>query len=146
MQLHEVSSAKRQDGLTQRVPMDQGSTTFTGLDASQNYEASVGTVSVSGVVGPGQYPHHTIKTKACCAHCWCVHSDKFVVMHTPYTVSERQSAPPAVRPVATDLSTTIIIAVSVVVVLLAAMVFATVIIVVALRSRRSTADLTKESR
>ena len=58
VQLHEGSSAKRQDGLTQRVPMDQGSTTFTGLDISQNYEASVGTVSESGEVGPGQYPHY----------------------------------------------------------------------------------------
>ena len=55
VQLHEVSSAKRQDGLTQRVPMDQGSTTFTGLDTAQIYEASVGTVSESGEVGPGQY-------------------------------------------------------------------------------------------
>ena len=55
VQLHEVSSAKRQDGLSQRIPMDQGSTTFTGLDTSQNYEASVGTVSESGEVGPGQY-------------------------------------------------------------------------------------------
>ena len=64
-----------------------------------------------------------------------------------YAVSVRQSAPPSERRVATDLSIAIIIAVSVVVVLLAAMVFATVIIVVALRSRRSTADLTnKESR
>ena len=56
VQLHEVSSAKRQDGLTQRVPMDQGSTTFTVDDPSTSYEASVGTVSLSGdTVGPGQY-------------------------------------------------------------------------------------------
>ena len=55
VQLHEVSPTKRQDGLAQRVPMDQGSTTFTGLDISQNYEASVGTVSESGEGGPGQY-------------------------------------------------------------------------------------------
>ena len=48
VQLHEVSSTKRQDGFTQRVPMDQGSTTFTVDDPSINYEASVGTVSLSG--------------------------------------------------------------------------------------------------
>ena len=56
VQLHEVSPAKRQDGLTQRVPMDQGSTTFTVDDPSISYEASVGTVSLSGdTVGPGQH-------------------------------------------------------------------------------------------
>ena len=54
VQLHEVSSAKRQDGLTQRVPMDQGSTTFTVDNSSISYEASVGTVSLSGdAFGPG---------------------------------------------------------------------------------------------
>ena len=56
VQLYEVSSTKRQDGVTQRVPMDQGSTTFTVDDPSISYEASVGTVSLSGnTVGPGQH-------------------------------------------------------------------------------------------
>ena len=59
MQLHEMSSVvKRQDGLTHRVPMDQNSTTFTGLDVSAGYEASIRTISVSGdTVGPGQDSH-----------------------------------------------------------------------------------------
>ena len=55
VQLHEVSSVKRQDGLTQRVPMDQSSATFTVDDPSINYEASVQAVSVSGdALGPGE--------------------------------------------------------------------------------------------
>ena len=59
VQLHEMSSiVKRQDGLTRRVPMDQNSTTFTGLDVSVGYEASIRTISVSGdTVGPGQDLH-----------------------------------------------------------------------------------------
>ena len=56
VQLHEVSSSKRQDELTQRVPMDQSSTTFTVDDTSISYEASVGTVSLfRDTVGPGQH-------------------------------------------------------------------------------------------
>jgi hypothetical protein len=52
VQLQEVS---RQAGLTQRVPMDQGSVTFTVDDTTANYKASVSTRSVSGdAVGPGQ--------------------------------------------------------------------------------------------
>jgi hypothetical protein len=51
-----VSSVKRQAGLTQRVPMDQNSAIFTMDDTFINYEASVGTRSVSGdAVGPGQH-------------------------------------------------------------------------------------------
>jgi hypothetical protein len=26
---------------------------------------------------------HTVKTEACYAHCWCVHRDNYVAMHTP---------------------------------------------------------------
>jgi hypothetical protein len=55
VQLHVVSSVKRQAGLTQRVPMDQSSAIFTVDDTSVNYEASVGTGSVSGdAAGPGR--------------------------------------------------------------------------------------------
>ena len=54
VQLHEVFSTKGQDGLKQRVSMDRGSTTFTVDDPSINYEASVGTASLSGdTFGPG---------------------------------------------------------------------------------------------
>jgi hypothetical protein len=52
VQLQEVSKQAR---LTQQVPMDQSSATFTVDDTSVDYEASVGTGSVSGdAVGPGQ--------------------------------------------------------------------------------------------
>ena len=137
VQLHEVSSAKRQDGLTQRVPMDQGSTTFTVDDTSINYEASVGTASLSGdTVGPGQ------------------HSEIAIATHDMYTfiVSQRVSIPltssPTDATAAPSSLTTIIIAVciSVVVILIVAMVLATITIIVALRNRHSTIDLTKESR
>lgn len=54
VQLFEVPSSRRQSGLMQRIPMNQGNATFTGLDRSSDYEASVGTISVSGdSVGPG---------------------------------------------------------------------------------------------
>ena len=54
VQLHEVFSTKRQDGLKQRVSMGRGSTMFTVDDPSISYEASVGTVSLSGdTVGSG---------------------------------------------------------------------------------------------
>lgn len=56
VQLYIVSSVKRQDGLTQQVPMNQSSVDFTGLDTTSNYEATVGTISLSGdATGPGTH-------------------------------------------------------------------------------------------
>jgi hypothetical protein len=57
VELHLVSSAvKRQEdeSFIQQVPMDQSNVTFTGLDMTSNYEATVGTVSLTdNVTGPG---------------------------------------------------------------------------------------------
>ena len=60
VQLHIVPSAKRQGGPVKRVPMDQSSAVFTNVNTSSTYEASVGTVSLSGdITGLGQltYKH-----------------------------------------------------------------------------------------
>ena len=56
VQLYLVSSAKREDGsLIKRVSMNRSRAVFTGLDATSNYEASVGTISLSDMTatGPG---------------------------------------------------------------------------------------------
>ena len=44
----------------------------TGLRYQPNLQCPVAMcLSRSGL-------HYTVKTEACCAHCWCVHRDKFV--------------------------------------------------------------------
>jgi hypothetical protein len=32
---------------------------------------------------------YTVKTEVCCAHCWCVHRDIIVSMHTPMVCTTR---------------------------------------------------------
>ena len=71
VQLHIVPSAKRQVGPVKRVPMDQSNAVFTNLNTSSTYEASVGTVSLSGdIIGPGQFTYeHCICCSKCYEHC-----------------------------------------------------------------------------
>ena len=68
IQLYEVGSIKRQV-LSQTVPMDEDSATFSDLNTTANYEVSVGTRTVSsGDTGPGEL------AGAVLSHCytWCV--------------------------------------------------------------------------
>ena len=58
VQLHLEESKKRQALEEQRVPMNKSSTEFSGLDTANNYEVSVGTMSLSGdASGPGAAIH-----------------------------------------------------------------------------------------
>ena len=53
-----VSSMKRQDpgSIMQRVPMNQSNAVFTGVDTTSDYEATVGTISLSNnATGPGKH-------------------------------------------------------------------------------------------
>ena len=54
--LHQVSSVKRQAPLMQQAGMEQSSVVFSGVDTSIDYQATVGTGSLTagGVTGPGQ--------------------------------------------------------------------------------------------
>ena len=55
IQLHELSSSKHQQPLTMRASMTQSSVTFTNLNPSISYEASVGTIAISTAeLGPGE--------------------------------------------------------------------------------------------
>ena len=55
VRLNEVSSSKLQQPLTMRASMTQNSVTFTSLNPSISYEASVGTISINtDEVGPGE--------------------------------------------------------------------------------------------
>lgn len=72
VQLHMSSSIKRQNRLlVQRVPMNQSTVVFAGLDADSDYEVSVGTVSLDGdTMGPGEQSRCNFKTKQ--SNCPCL--------------------------------------------------------------------------